>query len=62
MKVQGGFLQLLAGLASQSLSFFTGIDLPALGVGALYIYYEIVHKVHNKKKMKKRQGKNKHTK
>jgi len=24
----------------------------------LYIYYEIVHKVHNKKKMKKRQGKN----
>ena len=28
----------------------------------LYIYYEIVHKVHNKKKMKKRQGKNKTTK
>jgi len=28
----------------------------------LYIYYEIVHKVHNKKKMKKRQGKNKNTK
>jgi len=25
----------------------------------IYIYYEIVHKVHNKKKMKKRQGKNK---
>jgi len=28
----------------------------------IYIYYEIVHKVHNKKKMKKRQGKNKNTK
>jgi len=28
----------------------------------IYIYYEIVHKVHNKKKMKKRQGKNNNTK
>ena len=31
MKVQGGFLPLLAGLAS----FLTGTVLPALGVGAL---------------------------
>ena len=35
MKVQGGFLPLLAGLASQALPFLTGIVLPALGVGAL---------------------------
>jgi len=35
MKVQGGFLPLLAGLASQALSFLTGTVLPALGVGAL---------------------------
>jgi len=28
----------------------------------IYIYYEIVRRVHNKKKMKKRQGKNKNTK
>jgi len=31
----------------------------SVGGGTIYIYYEIVHKVHNKKKMKKRQGKNK---
>ena len=31
-------------------------------VYAVYIYYEIVHKVHNKKKMKKGQGKDKNTK
>jgi len=35
MKVQGGFLSLLAGLASQAFSFLTGTVLPALGVGAL---------------------------
>jgi len=35
MKIQGGFLPLLAGLASQALPFFTGTVLPALGVGAL---------------------------
>ena len=35
MKVQGGFLPLLAGLASQALPFLTGTVLPALGVGAL---------------------------
>ena len=35
MKVQGGFLPLLAGLASQTLPFLTGTVLPALGVGAL---------------------------
>ena len=33
--VQGGFLPLLAGLASQALPFLTGTVLPALGVGAL---------------------------
>ena len=31
MKVQGGFLPLLAGLASQALPFLTGTVLPALG-------------------------------
>ena len=35
MKVQEGFLPLLAGLASQALPFLTGTVLPALGVGAL---------------------------
>ena len=35
MKVQGGFLPLLAGLAFQALPFLTGTVLPALGVGAL---------------------------
>ena len=35
MKIQGGFLPLLAGLACQALPFFTGTILPALGVGAL---------------------------
>ena len=35
MKVQGGFLLLLAGLTSQALPFLTGTVLPALGVGAL---------------------------
>ena len=35
MKIQGGFLPLLAGLASQALSFLTCTVLPALGVGAL---------------------------
>ena len=35
MKVQGGFLPLLAGLASQALPFLTGTVLPAAGVGAL---------------------------
>ena len=35
MMVQGGFLPLLAGLASQALLFLTGTVLPALGVGAL---------------------------
>ena len=35
MKVQGGFLPLLAGLASQALPFLTGTVLLALGVGAL---------------------------
>ena len=35
MKVQGGFLPLLACLASQALPFLTGTVLPALGVGAL---------------------------
>ena len=35
MKIQGGFLPLLAGLASQALPFRTGTVLPALGVGAL---------------------------
>ena len=35
MKVHGGFIPLLAGLASQALPFFTGTVLPALGVGAL---------------------------
>jgi len=35
MKVQGAFLPLLAGLASQALPFLTGNVLPALGVGAL---------------------------
>jgi len=35
MKVLGGFLLLLAGLASQALPFLIGTVLPALGVGAL---------------------------
>jgi len=35
MKVRGGFLPLLAGLASQAIRFLTGTVLPALGVGAL---------------------------
>jgi len=35
MKIQGGFLPLLGGLASQALPFLTGTVLPALGVGAL---------------------------
>ena len=35
MKVQGRFLPLLAGLASQALPFLTGTVLPALGVSAL---------------------------
>jgi len=35
MKVQGGFLPLFDGLASQALPFLTGTVLPALGVGAL---------------------------
>ena len=35
MKVQGGFLPLLAGLASKALPFLTGTVLPALGVGAI---------------------------
>ena len=35
MKVHGGFLPLLAGLASQALPFLTGTVLPAMGVGAL---------------------------
>jgi len=35
MKVQGGFLPLLAGLASQACPFLTGTVLQALGVGAL---------------------------
>jgi len=35
MKVRGGFLPLLASLASQAVPFLTGTVLPALGVGAL---------------------------
>ena len=35
MKVRGGFLPLLASLASQAVSFLTGTVLPASGVGAL---------------------------
>ena len=35
MKVHGGILPLLAGLASQAIPFITGTVLPALGVGAL---------------------------
>ena len=35
MKIEGGFLPLLAGLASQAIPFLTGTVLPALGVGAL---------------------------
>ena len=35
MNIQGGFLPLLAGLASQALLFLTGTVLPALVVGAL---------------------------
>ena len=35
MKVEGGFLPLLASLASQAIPFLTGTVLPALGVGAL---------------------------
>ena len=35
MKVEGGFLPLLAGLAAKAILFLTGTVLPALGVGAL---------------------------
>jgi len=35
MKVKGGILPLLAGLASQAILFLTSTVLPALGVGAL---------------------------
>ena len=35
MKVRGGFLPILASLASQAVPFLTGTVLPALGVGAL---------------------------
>ena len=35
MKVKGGILPLLAGLASQAIPFLTSTVLPALGVGAL---------------------------
>jgi len=35
MKIEGGFLPLLAGLAAKALPFITGTVLPALGVGAL---------------------------
>ena len=35
MKVEGGILPLLAGLASQAIPFLTSTVLPALGVGAL---------------------------
>jgi len=35
MKIKGGFLPLLAGLAAKALPFLTGTVLPALGVGAL---------------------------
>jgi len=35
MKVEGGFLPLLAGLAAKAIPFLTGTVLPALGVGAL---------------------------
>ena len=35
MKIEGGFLSLLAGLASQSIPFIAKTVLPALGVGAL---------------------------
>ena len=35
MKVEGGFLPLLAGLTAEAIPFLTGTVLPALGVGAL---------------------------
>jgi len=35
MKVRGGILPMLAGLASQAIPFLTSTVLPALGVGAL---------------------------
>ena len=35
MKIEGGFLSLLAGLASQAIPFIAKTVLPALGVGAL---------------------------
>jgi len=35
MKIEGGFLPLLAGLAAKAIPFLTGTVLPALGVGAL---------------------------
>jgi len=35
MKIEGGFLPLLAGLAAKAIPFITGTVLPALGVGAL---------------------------
>ena len=35
MKVSGGILQLLVGLASHAIPFITGTILPSLGVGAL---------------------------
>jgi len=34
MKIEGGFLSLLAGLASRAIPFIAKIVLPALGVGA----------------------------
>jgi len=37
MKVEGGILPLLAGLASQAVPFLTGTVLPALCVGALSV-------------------------
>ena len=35
MKIEGGFLSLLAGLAAKAIPFLTSTVLPALGVGAL---------------------------
>ena len=35
MKIEGGFLSLLAGLASRAIPFIAKTVLPALGVGAL---------------------------
>ena len=40
MKVHGGILSLLAGLASQALPFITGTVLPAFGVGALSLAFK----------------------